>query len=76
MKFCKPHIYEYKNREVLTTVNYVTLADVKQTHGDVFAEQWYSFIKDYKKVDIDCEAFYFADYKQIAIRTYMYLDVV
>ena len=77
MKFFKPHLHEYKSRETIVTVNYVTLGDVKEFHGEKFANQWYEFIKNFKKVDIaGKEAFYYADYKDMAIRTHMYLDVV
>lgn len=77
MKFVKPHLHEYKCRVSTVTVNYVTLSDVKKFHGDVFANQWYEFIKNFKKADLQGkEAFYYADYKDMAIRTHMYLDIV
>jgi len=76
VKFCPKHTFNYtsfSNKE--TTVNYVSYEDVLTFHGEEFAKQWFNFIKDKPRLIVESrECFYYADYKQYAIATDMYIN--
>lgn len=76
MKFCPKRTLSYKGvSEVETTADYVLQEDVLSFHGKEFTDQWYFFIKNRPTIILDGgeRGFYYADYKEYAIKTDMYI---
>lgn len=76
MKFCPRQTLDYisfNTRE--TTIHYISYENVLIFHGEAFAKQWLEFIKEKPRIIIEGkECFYYADYKQFAIATDMYIN--
>jgi hypothetical protein len=75
MKFCKPRVCEYSGvGGVLTTTKYVSYNDVVDFHGDSFAQQWATFIKDKPVLVLEGQKYYYyVDYKHFAMAADMYI---
>lgn len=76
MKYCKFRNYEYTGlNNIITEVHYVLYEDVQSLHGKEFAEQWLKFIGNKPTFLLDRQkCYYYADYKQFAITTDMYVN--
>jgi hypothetical protein len=76
MKFCKPTRGVKEEQARTLTFDYVMLSDIKLHHGEQFLEQWKTFATKTRPIFLDGqEAYYYADYKQHAMTTRMYLDL-
>jgi len=74
MKFCKKNTIEENRNGTITTINYVSYEDVKAFHGEKFANQWIEFIKSKKSfLNNGKTCYYYADYKDVAYSTDLYL---
>lgn len=77
MKFCPKRSHCYKGiNGVETSADYVLYDDVIDFHGKEFADQWFYFIKNRPMIIIEggITGFYYADYKEHAIKTDMYIN--
>ena len=76
MKYCKFRNHEYTGlSNIITEVHYVLYEDVISFHGKEFAEQWLKFIENKPTFLLDRQkCYYYADYKQFAITTDMYVN--
>lgn len=77
MKFCNKRTLSYRGiNGVETTVDYVLYDDVLDFHGKEFTDQWHFFIKNRPVIILDGgdNGYYYADYKEYAIKTDMYIN--
>lgn len=76
MKYCKFRNHECTGlNNIITEVHYVLYEDVLSFHGKKFAEQWLKFIENKPTFLLnEQKCYYYADYKQFAITTDMYMN--
>lgn len=77
MKYCPFKVYSYKQNEIDTTSNYVTLEGLKAFHGEAFTKQWLNFteIGNLRPSKFGKEeGYYFIDYQFYAQRTKMWIE--
>lgn len=80
MKFCKSRVWEYSGpNNIQTVVHYITLNDIKQKHGEQFANQWLEFTKSNNLFESNFNndsGYYESDYRFYARRTEQYINAV
>lgn len=76
MKFCPKRTITYQGlNQIETTAHYVTYNDVREFHGQEFANQWLVFSEKLPKFLVENkECYYYSDYKFIAYRTDLFLS--
>jgi len=78
MKYCDRRNYEYKGLNGNeTSTNYVTFNDIKQFHGEEFANQWLEFAKHgglKESVFGTDQGYYYIDYQFYSQRTKTFLE--
>jgi len=76
MRYCKPRLHQYLGLNNTTTeIHYVFYEDVVSFHSKEFAKQWLKFIDNTPTLLLnEQKCYYYADYKQFAITTDMYMN--
>ena len=80
MKFCKSKVWEYSGPNgTQTVVHYITFDDLKQRHGEQFADQWLKFAKIYNLQESKFNnesGYYESDYRFYARMTDQFINAV